>query len=158
MHVKDQQSAKVESDGPNPFGSLVVVAALGDVRIVGVVRVVVVAYERARRNQLPLHSERGKELTSVVGVGRVERLDSKRANEHLLEDGESLESVLRVEQLGSDSHGNGEVASELVVGAVAPSGSSVHILVDAATSDELGLDVVLGIVLGVCERERSARG
>jgi hypothetical protein len=134
-----------------------VVPAFSYMSIVRVIRVVVVSCTRERVSLAATRFETISALTSVIRIGRVERLDTQRTDKDLLVDLESLESVHGVEQLGGDRHGNGEVASELVVGAIAAGGSALHILVDTATGDELRLDRVVDVLLGVCDEESRQR-
>lgn len=158
LQVEDEKSAKVEPDGPDPFRALVVIPAFSYMSIIRVVRVIVVPCTKTSVSLATARSKTISELTSVIRIGRVERLDSQRADEDLLVDLEGLKSVLGVKELGSDRHGDGEVASELVVGAIATGGSALHVLVDTAAGDELGLDGVINVLLGVCERKRGRGG
>jgi hypothetical protein len=108
---------------------LVVVASLGNVNVVGIVRVVVV--------------------TSVIGIGGVESFDSERSDDVRLSDRKSVERVLRSEEFGSDGHSDWEVASELVVGARTRRRGTVDVLVDSTTTDQGSVDLVLRILGGI---------
>jgi hypothetical protein len=114
-----------------------VVATLGDVNIVRVVRVVVV--------------------TTVIGISSIESLDSEGTDDVCFSNSEGVESVLGSEELGGDSHSDGEVAPKLVVGARARSGSSVNVFVNSSTTDQRSVDVVLGILRGIFWRWSSVR-
>lgn len=90
------------------------------------------------------------ERTSVVWVSRVERLDSKRANEVLLVERQGAERVLGDEQLGRDGHRDSEVRAQLVIGAVATGRSAEDVLVDATACDERRVDDVVLVLRGIC--------
>jgi hypothetical protein len=122
LKVESKQSAEEEAAGPLPLGTRVVVAALCSLVVVAVVAVDVVGM--------------------VLVVAGVESGHAARAEEVLVGDLECAESVLVVEEIRGDTHGNGEVGTQLVVSVLLL--AAVDVLVDATAVDDLRVDVVLG--------------
>jgi hypothetical protein len=54
-------------------------------------------------------------VTAVLVIVRIQSFHAKRPSEELVGNLEGTASVLRIEQLGRNNHGNREVAAELVV-------------------------------------------
>jgi len=111
----------------------VVVESFRDASIIRVVGVIIVA--------------------AVLVIVRIYGLHAKRPAKELVGNLESTASVLRVEQLRSDNHGNREVAAELVVGPFTTGARAIHVLVDAATVHDGRVHVVLSVVGGVCRTD-----
>lgn len=149
--IKVQPRQRKVTRRPEPCRTLVIVPTLGDRLIVRIVRVVV--------------------ITSVSGIGRVERPHPQGGLQVLVGQFERDHRPLRGKELGGVVHGDGEVGSELVGGGVSVAsrnpdplsyttiylvirpfpvlGSTVDILVDTSTVDHAGVDIKRGVLFRV---------
>jgi hypothetical protein len=128
--IRDPMKASVMVDTQRGETYVVVVEPFCDASIVRVVGVIIV--------------------TAILVVLRVQRFHAKGPTKELVGNLESAASVLRVEQLRCNNHGNREVTAELVVGPSATRARTVYILVDATAIHDGWIHIVLGIISGVC--------
>lgn len=79
----------------------------------------------------------------VLHIARVQRLHTQGSPQDLIGQLQCAHSVFGNEQLWSDSHGDREVGSELVVGPFATGTSPESVFVDSATVYEGGVESIL---------------
>lgn len=83
-------------------------------------------------------------VRAIVLVGRVECGDSKRPTEDSVSEFNCGESVSGVEEVGSDSHGDGVVRTKLIV--LVFLAALEKVFVHSAAVDHLGVHNVLGVL------------
>ena len=124
MTTTDQQlgSGKPER-GPT---HIMIIQPLRNSRILSIIRIIIVR--------------------PILHIDRIQSLQTQRPTQDLVGKFQSMKSMFLIEEFGCDRHGDGEIATELIVGPFASWTGFEDVLVDTSTIDDCGVDVIFGVI------------